>query len=117
MPGGVGKVHALDPEQSSESHAVEENLGEKLDLLLSLTEKDASLAPLIPILIEAQKAAEKGPKFSHEDVERVADLVRNLPGMASIDDAIARARVFEDRTKPNMFARAVLLELQRRKDV
>jgi hypothetical protein len=104
----------LDPE-SSESRATEESLSEKLDLLRSRIEEDLSLASLIPILIEAQKAAEKGPEFSHEDIARVADLVRNLPGVSSIEDAIARAKIFEDRAKPNMFARAILLELERRR--
>jgi hypothetical protein len=90
-------------------------LSEKLNLLRSRIEEDTSLAPLVPILIEAQKAVEKGPEFSHEDIARVADLVRNLPGVSSIDDAIVRAKIFEDRAKPNMFARAILLELERRK--
>lgn len=109
-------MQASDPERGEQGSATEEKLNDRLDLLVSWVREDASLAHILPILIEAQKAAAKSPEFSHDDIVRVADLVMNLPGVSSIEEAIGRARILEGHAQPNMFARAVSVELERRRE-
>lgn len=97
-------------------HAVNCELVDKIDALIAVVSEDASLAALLPLLMEARRAAESGPTFDTKDVARVADLIEAFAGHHDGDTAIDRLDQYAEGAGPSMFARAIAMELARRED-
>jgi len=91
-------------------------LVDKIDALIAAVGEDASLAALLPLLIEARRAAESGPTFDAEDVARAADLIEGLASRHDGQTAIERLERYAEGTGPSMFARALATELARREE-
>lgn len=76
-------------------------------------EGDEGLRHLLPVLEEVKGAFGRAPAYSKDDVTRAADLIENLHGNGTI---LEKALAYAEETGPNMFARAVAVELERRRN-
>lgn len=79
--------------------------------IIGLIGSDEELDHLLPILLEAKRSFSSGNEFSKDDVDQTADLIQ---GLHSEGDALEKALRYAERSGPNMFARAVAVEIERR---
>lgn len=82
------------------------------DVPASVDDHINALEHIATVLKAAVNHAGKGHAYSRKDVERIADILMKAPGVNSLEDAIALS---ERSKRPMMLARAVTVELQRRK--
>jgi len=84
-----------------------------LSSVIATIEQDDDLRHLVPILLEAKRFLARGNEFSKEDIDRVADIIEGLhPGGHMLE----RALLYAERSGPKMFARAVAVEIERRRN-
>ncbi|MGN6534872.1 MAG: hypothetical protein ACTHKQ_03965 [Mesorhizobium sp.] len=84
-----------------------------LSSVISAIEQDDALHHLLPILLEAKRFLARGNEFSKEDVDRVADMIE---GLHPRGDVLEKSLLYAERSGPNMFARAVAVEIERRRN-
>lgn len=82
-----------------------------LSSLISVVEQEDAVHHLLPILLEVKRFLALGNEFSREDIDRIADMIE---GLHSGGDVLGKALEYAERTGPNMFARAVAVEIERR---
>lgn len=90
-----------------------QSVDDVLSSVIAAIEQDDDLHHLLPILLEAKRFLVRGNEFSKEDIDRVADMIEGLhPG----GNVLEKALVYAERSGPNMFARAVAVEIERRRN-
>jgi hypothetical protein len=97
------------PKQTCGDSSFEHETG---DLPASVDDHINALEHIATILKAAVNHASKGHAYSRKDVERIADILMKAPGVNNLEDAIALS---ERSKRPMMLARAVTVELQRRR--